>query len=118
MEAALKIDEERTVKEIRALVPRLDGCSPKPRCSLHSTVYPHYVRRVFPDQSHALFLEALGVIRREGVMMQFWAADNVCDEQETMQQILDEAKRMQRIFEDNCFQVVGVDRVPILGGGA
>ena len=64
VEAALKIDEERTVKEIRALVPRLDDCSPKPRCSLHSAVYPHFVRRVFPDPAHALFLEALGVIRR------------------------------------------------------
>ena len=45
-------------------------------------------------------------------MMQFWAADNVCDEQEAMQQILDEAKRMQRVFEDNCFQVAGVDHDP------
>ena len=112
VEAAWKSDQEKTMKEIRAL-PRVDKGSPKFRCALDLFVYPYFVRRVFPDVAHALLLETMGVIRREAATVQFWVAD-VFEENDAMQQIIAEARRMQAVREDGCIQISAVDRVPMV----
>ena len=114
VEAAWKREEKRVVDEIRAHAPRIEGSTPKLRCSMNSAVYPHFVRRVFPDLAHALLLETMGVIRRVGTSVQFWAADTVCDENATMRDIVAEAKRMQAVFGDSCIQVVLAGQTPLV----
>ena len=95
VEAAWKREETRVIDEIQALAPRIESSTPKLRCSMNLAVSPQFVRRVFPDLAHALFLETMGVIRRVGPSVQFWAADKVCDENEAMRDIVAEAKRME-----------------------
>ena len=77
---------------------------------MNSAVYPHFVRRVFPDLAHALLLETMGVIRRVGTSVQFWAADTVCDENETMRDIVAEAKRMQAVLVTVAYKLYWLDR--------
>ena len=63
--------EERKVRKIRTLAPRVDSSSPNLlRCSLDRSVYLYLLRRVLPDLSHVLFLETMGVIHRGGHAVQ------------------------------------------------
>ena len=110
VDAAWKREEKRAVDEIRAHAPRIESSTPKLRCSMNSAVYPHFVRRVFPDLAHALLLETMGVIRRVGTSVQFWAADTVCDENETMRDIVAEAKRMQAVLVTIAYKLYWLDK--------
>ena len=67
--------------------------------------------RVFEDSRDLMCLQVLGVIRERGDgCVQLWAADEALAN-ETMQLILGEGERMQRVKADNCFQVV-LENVP------
>ena len=114
VEAAWKLEEKKVVGEIQALAPRIESSAPKLRCSMNSAVYPQFVRRVFPDLAHALFLETMGVMRKVGDSVQVCAADKVCDENEAMRDIVAEAKRMEAVFQNGCIQISLAGHTPLV----
>ena len=90
---------------------RIDGQTPKLRVVLDVRVFLDFKHRVFEDSRDLMCLQVLGVIRERGDgCVQLWAADEALAN-ETMQVLISEGERMQRVKADNCFQVV-LESVP------
>ena len=84
--------------------------TPRKRVVLDGRVYIEFKHRVFEDNRDVLCLQLLGVIREKGDVVELWAADEALGN-ETMQLMLGEAERMQRVRDDHCFQVI-LESVP------
>ena len=92
IEAARQLEEARSLRRLR-----IDGKTPK-------------LRVVLDKHRDLMCLQVLGVIRERDGCVQLWAADEALAN-ETMQVLISEGERMQRVKADNCFQVV-LENVP------
>ena len=100
VEAARQLDEARSLHRLRA-----ESLTPKLRVVLDRLVFTEFEHRVFEDARDLFCLQLLGLIREKGDVVQLWSADELLAN-ETMKVLLEEAERMQRVREDNCFQLV------------
>ena len=104
-EATIQLEQARSLRRLRA-----ESLTPRKRVVLDGRVYIEFKHRVFEDNRDVLCLQLLGVIREKGDVVELWAADEALGN-ETMQLILGEAERMQRVRDDHCFQVI-LESVP------
>ena len=104
-EAAIQLEQARSLRRLRA-----ESLTPRKRVVLDGRVYIEFKHRVFEDNRDVLCLQLLGVIREKGDVVELWAADEALGN-ETMQLMLGEAERMQRVRDDHCFQVI-LESVP------
>ena len=108
VEAARHFEEARASRRLRA-----ESSTPKLRVVLDGCVFTEFKHRVFEDSRDILCLQLLGVIREKWDVVELWSADEPLAN-ETMKLLLDEAERMQRVRDDNCFQLVVENVAPFV----
>ena len=107
--------EEKAVQEICAEADsRASRITPQLRIVMHREAFNTFISYVFAERSDAAALEHLGIIRDiGGRTVEFWCADEVLEENATMQALHSEALICQSTLEQHQIRLAMAPREPI-----